>query len=79
MNTSLIHIYKPLCQMLKPIVAHSSPETDTVFGFSILTGAVKLDWRKAEFFGNVCVLDLQRFINLQHESSDSEMLRRWLG
>lgn len=24
----------------------------------LLTGAMKLDWRKAEFFGNVRVLDL---------------------
>lgn len=29
-----------------------------------LTWAVKLDWRKAEFFGNVCVLDLQSIVNL---------------
>lgn len=32
------------------------------------TGAMKLDWRKGEFFGDVCVLDPQSFINLQSES-----------
>lgn len=29
---------------------------------------MKLDWRKAEFFGNVSILDLQSFINLQDNS-----------
>lgn len=37
---------------------------------------MKLDWRKAEFFGNVCVLDLQGFVNLQ---DDSKILIRFLN
>lgn len=35
---------------------------------------MKLDWRKAEFFGNVCVLDLQSIFNLQIRSSINEIL-----
>lgn len=33
-----------------------------------LTGAMKLDGRKAELFGNVCVFNLQSFIDLQDDS-----------
>lgn len=32
---------------------------------NVFTGAVEFDWRQAEFFGNLGVLDRQSFINLQ--------------
>lgn len=39
---------------------------------------MKLDWRKAQFFGDVCVLDLQSFINLQHDDNNYCQMLRWI-